>query len=158
MYTFNNLQKWGNGWSVVPRMLAKDYAKGRLAPGAVCANPPVLLSDDKSNNKPPVEQVLVLEGNVDVGQIKDLLNILDGLSSDTSKAEKLEIKKSESGGGGDAATSEGKQESSTGGNGDESGTGTGTKRSPDGKAQLKSLDVATNNDVDEPSAKKRKEV
>ena len=120
-------------------------------------------SDDKSNNKPPVEQVLVLEGNVDVGQIKDLLNILDGLSSEsgdanttTSKAEKLEIKKSESGGGGDAATSEGKQESSTGGNGDESGTG--TKRSPDGKAQLKSLDVATTKDVDEPSAKKRKEV
>ena len=118
-------------------------------------------SDDKSNNKPPVEQVLVLEGDVDVGQIRDLLNILDGLSSEsgdanaTSKAEKLEIKKSDSGGG-DAATSEGKQESSTGGNGDESGTG--TKRSPDGKAQRKSLDVATNNDIDEPSAKKRKEV
>ena len=114
----------------------------------------------KSNNKPPIEQVLVLEGDVDVGQIKDLLNILDGLSSEsgdanaTSKAEKLEIKKSDSGGG-DAATSEGKKESSAGGNGDESGTS--TKRSPDGKAQLKSL-VATNNGVDEPSAKKRKGV
>lgn len=120
-------------------------------------------SDDKSNNKPPVEQVLVLEGDVDVGQIRDLLNILDGLSTEsgdatcnaTSKAEKLEIEKSDSSGG-DAATSEGKKERSTGGNGDESGTG--TKRSPDGKVQLKSLDVATNNDVDEPSAKKRKEV
>ena len=128
-------------------------------------------SNDKPINKPPVEQVLVLEGDVDAGQIKDLLKILDGLSSEspcsatgtdiTSKAERMEDKKSDSSGGDAATSSEGKKEesSSSGGNGDDIGRSTGTKRSPD-NAQLKSLEVATNDNdvVDEPSAKKQKEV
>ena len=133
-------------------------------------------SNGKSINKPPVEQVLVLEGDVDAGQIKDLLKILDGLSSEspcssatdiTSKAERMEDKRSDSSGGDAATSSEGMREesSSSGGNGtcNDIGTGrsTGTKRSPDNaNAQLK-LEVATNNGdvvVDEPSAKKQKEV
>lgn len=116
-------------------------------------------SDDKSNYKPPVEQVLVLEGNVDVGQINELLNILDGLSSeggdaDTSKVEKVEGTKSDSSGNSAGNALEGKKESDAGvddGIRDKGGDNT-MKRTSGG------VQVGTNNDGDEPSAKKRKEV
>ena len=130
-------------------------------------------SDDKSG-KPPVEQVLVLEGDADIGQIKDLLEILDGLSSESGDAtcnkaaEETGDKKNGSSGGNSAAgtSSEGGKESSAGGttgtsNDDveDKGDGNSTKRSPD-DAQLKDLgEVATStgND-DESSNKKRKEI
>lgn len=123
-------------------------------------------SDDKCNNKPPVEQVLVLEGDVDVGLIQEFLNVLDGLSSEssatctdticTSKTERVEDKKSDSSGNFAGTSLEGKKESSSaGGNADDFVTG--NKRIPE-NAQPKSLEVATNNEADEPSAKKRKEV
>ena len=53
---------------------------------------------------PPVEQILVLEGSVDVGQIKELIEILDGLSPyknanrqrDSDKDAKVNVNREES--------------------------------------------------------------
>ena len=73
-----------------------------------------VVEEGSQTDKPPVEQVLVLEGDVDVGQIKELLEILDGLSSennvDRTKVEEANVKKNDDGSTGNAS-SEGKEES-----------------------------------------------
>jgi hypothetical protein len=115
-------------------------------------------SSDKS--KPPVEQVLVLEGDVDECQINELLEILDGLSPESGdNAEQVDGKKN---GSCDSApgisSGEKKNESNAGEGGisDKDDTMNPGKRSPEVDAVTQSLQVALN-DVGEPSAKKRKE-
>ena len=119
------------------------------------------VEEGSQTDKPPVEQVLVLEGDVDIGQIKELLEILDGLSSennvDRTKVEEANVKKNYDGSTGNAS-SEGKEESDIA---DDGGTCTnGTCKAGDsGKrsAESKPLEM-TNDDDEQPNAKKRKEM
>ena len=120
-----------------------------------------VVEEGSQTDKPPVEQVLVLEGDVDVGQIKELLEILDGLSSennvDRTKVEEANVKKNDDGSTGNAS-SEGKEESEIA---DDGGTCTNDacKAGDSGKrsAESKPLEM-TNDDDEQPNTKKRKEL
>lgn len=118
------------------------------------------VEEGSQSDKPPVEQVLVLEGDVDVGQIKELLEILDGLSPennvDRAKVEEANVKKNDDGSN---ASSEGKKESDVVADDVDTCTNDTCKAGDSGKrsAESKPLEVA-NDDDEQPNAKKRKEM
>lgn len=95
-----------------------------------------------SSAAPLVEQVLVLEGSVDVGQINELLEILDGLSPENSVNDKI-----------------GEEEQTAREKADDEGSGkqnVADTTTPDSKPEAKrSPGSAT--DADGPKAKKRRE-
>ena len=114
------------------------------------------VEEGSQSDKPPVEQVLVLEGDVDVGQIKELLEILDGLSPENN-VDRAKVEEAKNDDGSNRSTSaEGKKESDVGDNGgtctnDTCKAGDSEKRSTESKP----LEVA-NDDDEQPNAKKRK--
>ena len=121
------------------------------------------VEEGSQSDKPPVEQVLVLEGDVDVGQIKELLDILDGLSPennvDRAKVEEANVKKNDVGPN-RSTSSEGKEEidvvADNGGTctNDICKAGDSEKRSTESKPSLEEV----TNDDEQPNAKKRKEM
>jgi len=120
------------------------------------------VEEGSQTDKPPVEQVLVLEGDVDVGQIKELLDILDGLSPenniDRAKVEEANVKKNDDGSTGNAS-SEGKEESGIAENGGTCTNETCKAGDDSGKRSTESKPLElTKDDDDQPIAKKRKEM
>lgn len=115
---------------------------------------PVVPDQESSEARslPQVEQVLVLEGSVDVGQIKEILEILDGLSPENNTNQR-------SGGCEDTKKIVNKEESTGEGAGDDS-----TKRGPDrsdlassGADGAKRAPATVTDTTGEPETKKRKE-
>mmetsp|Transcript_26094 Transcript_26094/g.75342 ORF Transcript_26094/g.75342 Transcript_26094/m.75342 type:complete len:266 (-) Transcript_26094:141-938(-) len=113
------------------------------------------VEEGSQSDRPPVEQILVLEGDVDVGQIKELLEILDGLSRESVSVDRAEVEKVNAKKNVDATTisSEGKEESNAADDGD---TCVNDKPGDSGKRSTESKPLAVTND-DEPNAKKRKQ-
>ena len=118
-----------------------------------------VVEEGSQTDKPPVEQVLVLEGDVDIGQIKELLEILDGLSSennvDRTKVEEANVKKNDDGSTGNAS-SEGKEESDIADDGGTCTNGT-CKAGVSGKRSAESKPLEMANDDDEQPNKCKEE-
>jgi len=105
----------------------------------------------ESHPMPPVEQVLILEGSVDVGQIKELIKILDGLMPENSanyvdgNDKDTRDKANAEGSTRQSESCNSPKPNSDQGSSQEGSSQDGGKRTP-----------TTAADIDEPEAKKRK--